>query len=118
MKIGNIGRIKMSIIDALHKQKDKPEFKDDCNHPEGSYIGSIQDWDKKWYDVYVYSSETNKHSQDVCIRYGKEDHEYISPGSLLNVLDTKSEIYELAAHVILKHGTVEFIRDPNEEVLW
>jgi hypothetical protein len=107
-----------NIIEDLHKQQYKPVFHDSCNHLQGSYVGSITDLEGKWYDIYVYKSTVNKKSQDVCIRYGKEDHEYISPGSLLNVLDTKSEIYELAAHVILKHGTVEFIRDPNEEVLW
>jgi hypothetical protein len=113
MKIGNIGRIKMAIIDALHKQKNKPEFPDDCGHPKGSYVGSIQDWQKKWYDIYVYTSETNKYSQDVCIRYGKQGGEYMSPGSLLTVIEMhrQSEVYELALHMILKKGKILFARD-------
>jgi hypothetical protein len=108
-----------NIIEALHKQQYKPVFHDHCNHLQGSYVGSITDLEGKWYDIYVYKATLNKNSQDVCIRYGEEDSQYISPGSLLNVLDNlKSEVYELAAHVILKHGTIEFIRDPKQEVLW
>jgi len=109
------------IIEALHKQKYKPEFHDHCNHVQGSYVGSITDLEGKWYDIYVYKSEINKDSQDVCIRYGDEGSQYISPGSILNVISclrADNEIYELAIHIILKHGTIEFIRDPKEEVLW
>jgi len=107
-----------NITKSLHKQQCKPVFHDRCNHVQGSYVGSITDLEGKWYDIYVYKSTLNKNSQDVCIRYGEEDYEYISPGSLLNVLKCSGEIYELATYVILKHGTIEFIRDPNEKVDW
>ena len=52
---------------------------DGCLHSEGSYIGSFSINNEK-YDLYYFPS--TEHGMEVCIRYGQEGHEYLSPGSM------------------------------------
>ena len=94
----------------IFEEKYTPEYKDHCGHTEGSYIGSFKDCRDKWYDIYVYDTRLNDESQDVCIRYGNEGHEYISPGSLLTVIQCRnSDIYDNALEIILKKGKISFV---------
>lgn len=105
------------LIDAMHKQKETPEYKDHCSHPGGSYVGSIltinHNHDEEWLDIYVY--EDSFDGQSVCIRYGADGAHYISAGSILQVIQLgmrrKSDAYEYALHVIRKHGVITFIRN-------
>jgi len=48
---------------------------DGCNHGEECYVGTTD-----CYDVYIFTEE--RHGQKVCIRYGDDGHQYISPGRL------------------------------------
>lgn len=104
------------MIDKLHKQKDTPEYKDHCSHPKGSYLGSIQQGPKhnsEWLDIYVY--EDALQGQSVCIRYGKNDSEYYSPGNVLNVIasimtNPNMEAYQLATKVMITKGSIIFSR--------
>jgi len=65
-----------------------PVYIDACNHLEGSYIGSVQ-YDSDFeggitkLDVYIFD---HYYGQGVCIRYGSDDGDYISPGKLLDML--------------------------------
>jgi len=101
------------LIDQLHKQKDTPEYEDHCGHPDGSYIGSIQ-WqnhnhDDEWLDIYIYEDRVDKTS--ICIRFGKEDFEYMSHGSIQNIICSQSEDSKLALHVMEKKGKITFVRN-------
>ncbi len=104
------------ITDKLHPQKDTPEYTDKCEHPEDSYIGSIQqgpNQDNKWLDVYVYEDSTL--GQNICIRYGKNDQDYYSPGDVFQLVANITinhgiEAYHLATRVMLKKGKILFVK--------
>lgn len=68
-----------------------PYWTDHCEHCKdgrGIYVGSfsIGSGEESQYDVYLYQDGIIGDS--VCIRYGEEGHEYISPGSLEQVRET------------------------------
>jgi len=106
------------ILDKLHKQKDTPEHTDHCDHPKGSYVGSIRHINSKhedeWLDIYVYEDGFGIDGTSVCIRFGSHGQQYLSPGSIKNVIQSamrrRGDAYELALHVIEKHGKITFIR--------
>ena len=105
------------LIDDMYEQKDTPHWECHCGHPEGSYVGSILSINhalkEEWLDVYVYIGALG--NQDVCIRFGNEGSEYHSPGSILNVIRYGKELnhkpYDLALHLIRKHGQILFVRN-------
>ena len=105
------------ITDKLHPQKDTPEYTDCCEHPDGSYLGSIRQGPKnndEWLDVYVYEDSTL--GQSVCIRYGENDQDYYSPGNVLYIAacivrdHLSIEAYALALHLLLKKGKILFVK--------
>ena len=61
-------------------KKRRPHWHDCCEHPKGSYIGTIEDTASGTIDVYVYPDSF--HGCSVCLRYGSEGPQYISPGGL------------------------------------
>lgn len=82
---------------------------DFCDHEKdhpGSYQGSFK-FDGSKYDVYYYLSghKVAPKTMDICIRYGQEDHEYISAGDIDRVRQTVKNIptyklYEMALKMI------------------
>ena len=60
-----------------------PVWKDGCNHPCESYIGSFETLGEK-FDLYLFPDEF--HGQGICIRYSDEDSEYMSPGGIVNLI--------------------------------
>lgn len=95
-----------------------PHWIDHCEHPPESFvcsftivrpfkpqvIGASLEYKVSHYDLYLYPTEL--HGVDVCIRYGNECSEYISPGSLFQFLLTtgytqgRAAEYEKAANII------------------
>ena len=80
----------------------RPYFYDECEHAEGSYVGSFVQSkrgtafsrDVEHFDVYVfddrsmrkaYPTVTREQHTGVCIRYGVAPEQYISPGTVANV---------------------------------
>ena len=66
-----------------------PVFHDCCDHPAGSYVGTVSFFDRdrrKALDVYLFPSHREGCPPEVCLRYGNECHEYISPGGLFDFL--------------------------------
>lgn len=61
-------------------------WSDGCEHPSDSYIGSFT-IDTRKYDVYYFKDDFAWNGKSVCIRYGNECHEYISPGTMENIKD-------------------------------
>ena len=72
-------------IKQLYKQYYATGYwRNTCEHNPNEYIGSFT-IDTKKYDVYYFKSTSSCFSwngKEVCIRYGNEDYEYISPGSM------------------------------------
>lgn len=65
-----------------------PYWPDLCRHtrPRDRFLGTF-DVDNEVYDVFVYQDNalnSPKPDMHVCIRYGDEDSEYISPGNAEN----------------------------------
>ena len=96
-----------------------PVFTDECNHGTDHYVGTIQvlrnheDYKKTGgifdcYDVYIFHSENY---QEVCLRYGNEPHEYISPGTLIDFIraaSNKMPHYYKAMQLILSRGKIRW----------
>lgn len=88
-----------------------------CDHSEETYVGSARfteycyvngkrEAEERFIDVYVFHEEF-ANTQDVCIRYGHEGPDYISPGTVLDLLITaqkdrhaEGDDYSAAACVI------------------
>lgn len=70
-----------------------PFFINDCGH--NGYVGSFYLWKKgmqrEYYDVYIFDVKpfAEDERQEVCIRYGDEPSEYISPGSVTEFISRK-----------------------------
>ena len=64
----------------------KPVFRDACNHdrPRDRFLGTVKG-DGHLYDVYVYQDNAltvTIPDMNLCMRYGVEGGQYISPGSV------------------------------------
>ena len=82
---------------------------DHCDHEKqhpGSYQGSFQ---RKvplgeqciQYDVYFYpTNHGSRYEKDICIRYGSEGHEYISPGPIEHVEQAVAKFPDLHSYRI------------------
>ena len=85
-----------------------PKFEDHCLHGTESYVGSLTDEDEAVYDVYVYESDIYGPPGEphVCLRYGDEGADYLSPGPLSDVkrLGLKSRLYFMAYEMVMGAG--------------
>jgi|ADurb_Ile_03_Slu_FD_contig_121_144313_length_3908_multi_3_in_0_out_0_7 hypothetical protein len=88
-------------------------FNNTCNHAPDEFVGTlelvetrVEDGKKKlvvaFYDVFVCQSKTDGHF--ICIRYGNEGPEYLSPGTICSLLLSSGELYRRAAGLIMKKG--------------
>lgn len=90
-----------------------PVWTDCCQHPPESYVASFeianyQRQQMEHYDLYVYASKCSG-KQDVCIRYGDECSQYISPGPLGGFLTHNDhEPYMTAIRILLAFGKVSW----------
>ena len=57
-----------------------PKFHDHCDHSDAAFVQTLSH-DGQDYDVYAYVPH-GAQEVNVCLRYGSEGHEYLSPGSL------------------------------------
>jgi hypothetical protein len=107
----------MNFNPQLHEVKG-PIFEDDCGHPEGSYVGSfvMTEWDqddrphRERYDLYVFPHPTR--GQSVCMRYGNEGYQYLSPGPLYSLIQGTElmESYQVALGMLLYYGQIRWTR--------
>ena len=81
------------------KLRRKRYWKDACGHPDETYIGSawfidyssgISGARERCIDVYVFNGGVLE-SQSVCIRCSDECSDYISPGSVVDLLITSQK---------------------------
>jgi hypothetical protein len=92
------------------KMKNKAHWKNECNHKQDEYIGSIlcehdEIGGKIWLDVYIFGADSQ-----VCIRYGNEGSHYYSPGILLDFITRASimPFYVYAFELMKAKGTITF----------
>jgi hypothetical protein len=97
----------------------KPHFYDHCGHKGGEYIGTSpyyyndgKDFKEGWVDVYIFDSSLG---QEVCIRYGKEDREYYSPGLVVDFLrrsgNATNPAYKKALEILFYRGYFKYVRN-------
>jgi hypothetical protein len=68
----------------------KPRYKDGCGHDPSEFMGTIiaqHDGTPTFFDVYAFDDHSRKGRLEVCLRYGDEGWEYISPGTLGDVIN-------------------------------
>jgi len=64
-------------------------FEDHCGHGSKEYLGALDYPERKpelhfiRLELYIYEDTLG---QELCCRYGNEPHEYLSPGSIMEVL--------------------------------
>jgi hypothetical protein len=93
-------------------------WEDLCAHGDECYVGSFKSfnrdmgkeaiWDK--YDIYVYKVQGIYDRQEVCVRYGKKDSEYMSMGALVGVIAKagEGELHRKIVGLLERRGTIEF----------
>lgn len=72
--------------DALLGIVPGPRWKDCCEHAKESYVATFEIWDKgkcEVYDLYVFDQRGRS---EVCLRFGDEPGDYISPGNVGQLL--------------------------------
>lgn len=86
-------------------------FIDCCNHGKETYAGSFSHKNKN-YDVYLYLKQFPKHGKTICIRYGNDNGDYISP-YMPGFHNNNSPIYQKALAMAVS-------KDPSfaEKMTW
>jgi len=110
IKIEELGELDV----RLHEITTQPNWIDRCGHTEGSYlfsfVGMLEEGAR--YDVYVFD---RRGRQEFCLRYGTEDGEYCSPGSMENLLSLREvqgcERYRVVVNVLLQCGQVSWTQN-------
>jgi len=92
---------------------DKPFYPNECGHPDDAYVGSFITVEivnsqviHENFDVYVFTT-TGKNVQELCVRYGKEPHEYIAHGFVVDAIrDHLISNYKAIIEVLKKKGNI------------
>jgi hypothetical protein len=85
-----------------------------CDHKPGEYVGSIEFYstphELNFYDIYIFNHE--RLGQEVCIRYGDEGCEYISPGRLCDFYTTSRMLpnYQVVVEFLNEKGQLKWER--------
>lgn len=86
-----------------------PHYENHCNHADEEFVGTMEIVNKikdqyvtSKFDVYVFADSYEGHH--VCVRYGNEPEEYLSPGHVTNIAKSEREIYQGALRLILEKG--------------
>lgn len=92
-----------------------PVWNDACRHEKESYVCSYhvirsenQHYREDKYDLYLFDSSGD---QEVCIRYGSEGSQYISPGRLGDFMSSVSwhcAEYKAAQRILKELGTLSW----------
>jgi hypothetical protein len=102
--------------------RDKPTWKDGCGHPPESFVGSVFAYPDghgggQWVDVYVFDDgwPDGESSQQVCLRVGDEPQDYLSVGTVLDLLVSAnrpqaSGVYQAAAALIDRKFRIRAMR--------
>ena len=102
-----------------------PAWSDGCEHGAEYYVASFEvpracrhnkTYVEEKFDLYLFPDP--HYGTEVCIRYGNEDSEYISPGGLGEFLQqanatwhySRADIYHYAAKFLLAFGKVHWER--------
>ena len=83
-----------------------PKFTDHCEHGEEAFVTTISE-DGQEYDIYRYTGDSyGPRETHVCLRYGEEGFEYLSPGPLRYVrrMAECSALYRRALEIVEAHG--------------
>jgi len=102
-----------------------PVWRDGCNHDTDHYICSFSVIEMRNgipvespYDLYLYPASFGRSNMDthVCIRFGQEDSEYLSPTSVIQLaLNAHVDpVYMAAVKLIAHKGVLNFTRHPQE----
>lgn len=86
-----------------------PYWKNECNHPEGTYVASFTSRYGSENDLYVYPGEYG--GDHVCIRYGDDGPDYHSVTTLrVLILGAAAghEVYEDAVNILMSNGTLHW----------
>lgn len=77
-------------------------FKNHCGHPASSYVGSLDmsqtrlPYSYPYMDIYLYDG------LKVCVRTGDEAHEYMSLGTIFDLLMSDTKYVKAIAYFILE----------------
>jgi hypothetical protein len=95
----------------------EPYWTDHCTHGHDCYVGSFIHYErlekgerKTKVDIYIYPDDYYGH--EVCLRYGEEDSEYMSPTGLAPFMRSAAHdqngLYAKALEVLLRRGKIKW----------
>lgn len=90
-----------------------PHWQDGCKHGKDCYVCTFTTIVRisspvRYFDLYLFAESW--YGVEVCIRYGDQDNEYISPGGLLQFIRTAGSVghrmaeYDMAARILAEYG--------------
>ena len=97
-----------------------PVWTDECHHQKEEYIASFEvyerhgDEHKRKFDLYVYE---DRWGSEVCMRFGSDGPDYLSSGSVLNIMRHQHDYHEPhhhAAQILASRGTFHWKPKPKE----
>ncbi|KKN09792.1 hypothetical protein LCGC14_1043000 [marine sediment metagenome] len=103
-----------------------PLFVDDCKHGKDCYVGTVEVVHRRGaelarYDVYVFDDRIL--GPEVCLRFGDEGGEYVSPGRVADFVKTAGchwaegyqTEYTAALELLMARGQIGWQRLPAKE---
>ena len=106
---------------SVYQEISGPLWNDGCQHGTPRYIASFEVIEVKegevlrqQYDLYLFDSPML--GQEVCLRFGSEDSQYLSPGNIVNIFRTRDcPEYEAAVEVLLSKGYLTWVQGVLED---
>lgn len=108
----------------------EPFWTDHCTHGHDTYVASFIHYERRQggnehyerrqggevktkVDIYIFPDDY--FGQEICLRYGEEDSQYMSPTGLAyfirSALHDRYGLYEKALEVIQQHGKIKWERN-------
>jgi len=81
-----------AVFDDHIEELGKPSWPDGCGHKRSEWVGTVKTWPDGYskpmepVDVYVHEGDIGVNEAHVCIRFGAEGCQYVSAGSVLDML--------------------------------
>jgi hypothetical protein len=96
--------------------KPKPHWPNHCLHKEDTFVGTFTTTKGNPIDIWMFYDPYD--GPELCLRFGEEDNEYYSPGSVRQLYQSASQwlgsIYHESAKFLTAHGITD-PRQPNDD---
>ena len=98
----------------------EPYWTDHCTHGHDTYVASFIHWTlgeegEKHAKVDIYIFPDDYYGHEICLRYGDDGPEYLSPTGLVPFISSAARdhngLYAKALEVLQRHGKIKWERN-------